>query len=145
MIARAMPPVRVDLLQPILVGLGLFACLETARAQVVLDGSFGSRGSLAGPNYNITAALGLTRGNNLFQSFSFFNLQAGDVATFSGPANIQNILARVTSGRVSSIDGTIRSGIAGANFYFINPGGVIFGPNSSVDVSGAVAVSTANY
>ena len=140
-----MPPARVDLLQPILVGLGLFACLATARAQVILDGSFGSRGPLVGPNYSITAALGLTRGNNLFQSFSQFNLQAGDVATFSGPANIQNILTRVTGTRASSIDGTIRSGIAGANFYFINPNGVIFGPHASVDVSGAFAVSTANY
>jgi len=145
MIARAMPPVRVHLLQPILVGLGLFSFLVTARAQVVLDGSFGTSGALTGPNYNITAGVGLTRGNNLFQSFSQFNLKAGDVATFTGPANIQNILSRVTGGSPSSINGTIRSGIAGANFYFINPSGVIFGPNASVDVSGAFSVSTANY
>ena len=88
---------------------------------------------------------GLTRGNNLFHSFSQFDLKAGDVATFSGPANIQNILSRVTGGSPSSIDGTIRSGIAGANFFFINPSGVVFGPNASIDVSGAFAVSTANY
>jgi filamentous hemagglutinin family protein len=144
MIARAMPPGRAHLLQTILIGFGLFSFRETAPAQVVLDGSFGTSGALAGPNYNIPAAAGLTRGNNLFQSFSQFNLQAGDVATFNGPANIQNILSRVTGGP-SSIDGTIRSGIAGANFYFINPSGVIFGPNASVDVSGAFAVSTANY
>jgi filamentous hemagglutinin family protein len=135
----------VDLLQPILVGLGLFACLATSRAQVVLDGSFGTSGALSGPNYTIPAAAGLTRGNNLFHSFSQFDLKAGDVATFTGPANIQNILSRVTSGSPSSIDGTIRSGISGANFYFINPSGVVFGPNASVDVSGAFAVSTANY
>ena len=67
------------------------------------------------------------------------------MATFSGPANIQNILSRVTGGSPSSIDGTIRSGIAGANFFFINPSGVVFGPNASIDVSGAFAVSTANY
>jgi filamentous hemagglutinin family protein len=140
-----MPPARVHLLQLIFLGLGLFACLATARAQVVLDGSFGTSGALTGPNYNITAGVGLTRGNNLFQSFSQFNLKAGDVATFTGPANIQNILSRVTGGSPSSIDGTMRSGIAGANFYFINPSGVIFGPNASVDVSGAFAVSTANY
>jgi filamentous hemagglutinin family protein len=145
MIPRATQPARVHLFQPVLVGLGLFACLATARAQVVLDGSFGTSGPLTGPNYNITAGVGLTRGNNLFQSFSQFNLKAGDVATFTGPANIQNILSRVTGGSPSSIDGTIRSGIAGANFYFINPSGVIFGPNASVDVSGAFAVSTANY
>ena len=123
----------------------LAAGLETSRAQVVLDGKFGSTGPLAGPNYNISSGLGATRGNNLFHSFSQFDLKAGDVATFSGPANIQNILSRVTGGSASSIDGTIRSGISGANFYFINPSGVVFGPNAAVDVSGSFAVSTANY
>jgi len=131
--------------QLMLVGLGLFCTFATAPAQVVLDGKFGASGALPGPNYDITAGAGLTRGNNLFHSFSQFDLKAGDVATFSGPGTIQNILSRVTGGSPSSIDGTIRSGIAGANFYFINPNGVVFGPNASVDVSGAFSVSSANY
>jgi filamentous hemagglutinin family protein len=118
----------------------------TSSAQVVLDGKFGSAGPLTGPNYNITAELGSTRGNNLFHSFSRFDLKAGDVATFTGPAqNIRNVLSRVTGGSPSSIDGTIRSEIAGANFYLINPSGVVFGPNAAVNVSGAFAVSSANY
>jgi filamentous hemagglutinin family protein len=89
--------------------------------------------------------LGRIVGNNLFHSFSQFNLSAGDVATFSGPANIQNILTRVTGGSASSIDGTIRSTINGANFFLINPSGIIMGPNATVDVSGSFAISTANY
>ena len=131
--------------QRMLVGLGLLCTFASAPAQVVLDGKFGASGALPGPNYDITAGAGLTRGNNLFHSFSQFDLKAGDVATFSGPGNIQNILSRVTGGSPSSIDGTIRSGIAGANFFFINPSGVVFGPNASVDVSGAFSVSSANY
>lgn len=114
-------------------------------AQVVLDGRFGASGGVAGPNYNITPEMGATRGNNLFHSFSQFDLQTGDTAAFSGPANIQNILARVTGGNPSSINGTIRSDIAGANFFFINPNGIIFGPNATVDVSGSFAATTANY
>jgi filamentous hemagglutinin family protein len=131
----------------LIVVLLLFAgALSNSRAgTVVLDGKFGTSGSLSGPNYDITAGMGRTVGNNLFHSFSQFNLSAGDVATFSGPANIQNILARVTGGSASSIDGTIRSSINGANFFLINPGGILFGPNASVDVSGSFAVSTANY
>jgi filamentous hemagglutinin family protein len=123
----------------------LAAGLENGRAQVVLDGKFGTSGALAGPNYNITAGMGATRGNNLFQSFSQFSLKSGDVATFTGPANIQNILSRVTGGSPSSIDGTIRSDIAGANFFFINPNGIIFGPKAAIDVSGSFTASTANY
>ena len=117
----------------------------TISAQVVLDGKFGTSGPLSGPNFSVTAAMGAIRGNNLFQSFKQFDLKSGDVATFSGPATIQNILSRVTGGSHSSIDGTIRSEISGANFFFINPNGIMFGPNAAIDVSGSFAASTANY
>jgi filamentous hemagglutinin family protein len=66
-------------------------------------------------------------------------------ATFTGPSNVQNILARVTSGSPSSIDGKVSSQIQGANLFFLNPAGVIFGPHAQLDVSGSVAISTANY
>src|SRR5687767_5046841 len=122
----------------------LAAGVRTSRSQVVLDGKFGT-GALPGPNYSITQDLGRTEGNNLFHSFTQFDLKAGDTATFSGPANIQNILSRVTGGSPSSINGTIRSSIVGANFYLINPNGVIFGPQAAVNVSGAFAASTADY
>jgi len=128
-----------------LISLLVVTCGCLSDAQVVLDGKFGTSGPVSGPNFTITAGMGAIRGNNLFQSFSQFDLKAGDVATFTGPANIQNILSRVTGGGPSSIDGTIRSGIQGANFYLINPKGIIFGPNASVDVSGSFAASTANY
>ena len=111
---------------------------------VVLDGSFGASGALPGPNYLITAGMGRQVGSNLFQSFSSFNLTSSESATFTGPAQIQNILARVTGGP-SSIDGTINSDIAGANLFLLNPSGVIFGAHAQVNVTGAFAVSTADY
>jgi len=123
----------------------LAAGASHTAAQVVLDGKFSTAGALAGPNYAIAAGQGATHGNNLFHSFAQFDLKAGDVATFSGPANIQNILTRVTGGGPSSINGTIRSDIAGANFFLINPSGVMFGPNAAVNVSGSFAASTADY
>jgi filamentous hemagglutinin family protein len=116
-----------------------------AQGHVVLDGTLGSSGPLSGPNFNITANLGKTVGNNLFQSFSQFDLVNGEVATFSGPVNIQNILARVTGGSPSSIDGTIQSSISGANLFFINPFGVLFGSHAQVNVSGSFAVTSASY
>jgi len=125
--------------------LWLSAGAAISPAQVVLDGKFGTSGAVAGPNFDIAANLGATRGNNLFHSFAQFDLKAGDVATFSGPANIQNILSRVTGGSPSSINGTVRSSIAGANFFLINPKGILFGPRASVNVSGAFAASTADY
>jgi filamentous hemagglutinin family protein len=145
MIARIASPLWVRLLS-VLAMAGLVAAGRgVGHAAVVLDGKFGTSGALTGPNYGITASMGAIRGNNLFHSFSQFDLNAGDVAAFSGPANIQNILSRVTGGSPSSINGTIRSDIAGANFFLINPSGVMFGPNAAVNVSGSFAVSTANY
>src|SRR5262249_23506958 len=112
---------------------------------VVLDGSFGTHGALPGPNFMITAPMGKQVGGNLFQSFSQFSLNNSQSATFTGPSNVHNILARVTDGNRSSIDGTIRSDIPGANLFFLNPAGVMFGPHAQLDVSGSVAISTANY
>src|SRR5205807_4664744 len=80
---------------------------------VTLDGSFGHSGPLPGPNFMIPASLGRQVGGNLFQSFSQFDLTSTQSATFTGPANVQNILSRVTSGSPSSIDGAVNSQIQG--------------------------------
>src|SRR5206468_13027931 len=84
-------------------------------------------------------------GGNLFQSFSQFNLTSTQSATFLGPNSVHNILARVTDGNPSSIDGRISSDIPGANLFFMNPAGVMFGQHAQLDVSGSFAVTTANY
>ena len=131
----------------------VFACLmagirkpASLAGQVTLDHSLGQTGqSLSGPAFSITPGNGKTIGHNLFFSFAQFDLSSGDTATFSGPNTIQNILSRVTGGNPSSIDGLVRSTISGANFFFINPKGVIFGPNAKIDVSGSFAASTADY
>jgi len=119
--------------------------ISIAQAQVTLDGSFGANGSLAGPNYAITDDLGKQVGSNLFHSFGQFNVNTGESATFSGPASVSNILSRVTGGTVSNIDGLLRSTIPAANLYLLNPAGVIFGPNASLDVQGSFHASTADY
>lgn len=119
--------------------------LPVALAQPVLDGSLGPRPVLTGPDYQIPADLGATRGQNLFHSFSEFNLRAGERATFTGPTGIRNVIARVTGGATSTIDGALRSEVPGASLYFLNPSGVLFGPNSALRVDGSFWVSTADY
>ena len=97
---------------------------------------------MAGPNFQIPDTLGQTVGGNLFHSFSDFNIQTGESATFTGPDSINNILGRVTVGDASSIDGLIRSEITGANLYLMNPNGFLFGENAKVDVDGAFTLSS---
>ena len=127
-------------------GLLLLGALPSlSQAQITLDGSLGPRGALPGPRYTIPDSVGQIRGPNLFHSFGQFNLSQGESATFTGPNMIVNILSRVTGGNPSRIDGTIRSQIPGAHLYMLNPSGVMFGPNASLDVSGSFHVSTADY
>jgi filamentous hemagglutinin family protein len=128
----------------VLAALWIVSPAGTSSAVVATDGSLGTGTTLGGPNYNIAATLGQIRNNNLFHSFSQFNLTSGEIATFSGPANITNIISRITGGP-SSIDGTIRSTINGANLYLLNPAGIMFGPNASLDVSGSFHATTADY
>ena len=115
-----------------------------ANAEVILDGSLGRSGALPGPDYLIGADLGQQRGGNLFHSFQNFNLNRLESATFSGPNSINNIISRVTGGNPSNIDGLIRSTIP-ADMYFLNPNGIMFGPNARLDVQGSFHASTADY
>jgi filamentous hemagglutinin family protein len=98
--------------------------------------------------YNITG--GTLAGNNLYHSFSTFNLGTGDTANFNVSSNIANILARVTGGP-STIDGTITSTlgpqgpVSAANLFLINPAGVVFTANALVNLGGSFVLSTANY
>ena len=62
-------------------------------------------------------------------------------ATFSGPDAIRNVISRVTGGDPSDINGTLRSTIQGADFYFLNPAGVMFGPNARPSTSRARSTS----
>jgi filamentous hemagglutinin family protein len=115
-----------------------------AGAQVVLDGTAGPSGALPGPDFAIGADLGTRSGDNLFHSFSRFDVETGGSATFSGPDAIRHVIGRVTGGTRSTIDGALRSTVAGADLWLINPAGMLFGPNASLDVQGSFHVSTAD-
>ncbi len=127
------------------VALALAVPALPAPAQVVLDGTMGAKGALSGPAYSIPASLGTQVGGNLFHSFTSFNLTSLQSATFSGPAGIGNVVTRVTGNAPSSIDGLLSCSIAGANFWFINPHGIAFGPNARLNVGGSFHASTASY
>jgi filamentous hemagglutinin family protein len=126
-------------------GLALFAIRAAAAQSITIDGSLSPARTLAGPNYTIGAGLGRQFGGNLFHSFGSFSLNTGESANFTGPATVANIVGRVTGGNPSSIDGNIRSSIAGANLYLINPSGIVFGPNATVNVSGSFHAASADY
>ena len=114
------------------------------QAQIVTDSSVGPKVSLQGGEIKIGADLGTRRGDNLFHSFEKFGIATGQTATFTGPGTIRNVISRVTGGEISNIDGTLRSTVGQADLYFLNPAGVMFGPNAKLDVPGSFHVSTAH-
>lgn len=125
--------------------LAVAALPHLALAAVVLDGTLGPAGPLVpSPDYAIGAELGSRLGPNLFHSFRTFGVEAGRAAVFSGPDTVANIIARVTGGEVSAIDGTLRSTIAGADLFLLNPSGIVFGFDATLDLKGALHASSAD-
>lgn len=117
----------------------------STKAQITTDGTLGPQLNLPGPDYEINSNLGQQLGGNLFHSFQDFNLQSHESATFSGPDNVNNVISRVTGGNPSHIDGLLRSTMPNADFYFLNPYGLMFGSNAKLDLQGSFHVSTADY
>ncbi len=126
-----------------LLHLSLLVYTTLTHAQVVLDGTVGPTGPLTGPNFQISVDLGRQEGGNLFHSFSQFDLNKEQTATFLGPETVQNIIGRVTGGDRSVINGVIRSEIPNANLYLLNPNGFVFDKYAKLDVQGSFHVSTA--
>lgn len=119
--------------------------VHCAGQAITADGTLSTSVGNVGDAYTVSG--GTVKGTNLFHSFGQFNVPTFGSATFDGPGTIQNVISRVTGGSLSSIDGLIstRGAMPAANFYLINPGGVVFGANASLDVGGSFRVSTADY
>jgi filamentous hemagglutinin family protein len=128
----------------LLLPMGLMVSTTAWAEGIATDGSMGTAQTLTGTAVTIPQELGKTVGNNLFHSFSDFNINNGQAVTFTGSDSLQNVISRVTGNNPSVIDGTLKSDIKNADFYFINPHGITFNANAQVDVPAAFHVSTAD-
>ncbi len=118
------------------------ATAQQVTQQVTPDGTVSTTVTTPdGKNFDIND--GTRRGGNLFHSFKEFSVPIGGSANFNNAADVQNIISRVTGGSVSNIDGAIRA-LGKANVFLLNPAGIIFGPNASLNIGGSFLGSTAN-
>ncbi len=122
---------------------------DGATAQIIPDDSLGNERSIVTPDVEIKGSSGdridggAIRDSNLFHSFEQFNIEDLQRVYFANPEGITNIFNRVTGNNLSEIFGTL--GVNGdANLFFINPNGIIFGENASLDVGGSFVASTAH-
>ncbi|NMF83372.1 filamentous hemagglutinin N-terminal domain-containing protein [Nodosilinea sp. P-1105] len=121
---------------------------SVAQAQIIPDSTLDAEASRVLPQAVVdgleTTIIegGAARGQNLFHSFADFNIDAGQRVYFANPAGIEAILSRVTGGNPSNIFGTL--GVDGpASLFLINPNGIVFGENASLDIQGSFYASTA--
>ncbi|WP_181374121.1 filamentous hemagglutinin N-terminal domain-containing protein, partial [Nostoc commune] len=127
----------------ILVGaIGIQGGLRTS-AQVTADPSVGTQVQRI-DNTTLDITGGTTVGNtNLFHSFSNFSIPSEQVVNFQNAPTINNILVRVTGRNPSDIQGTLQTQ-GNANFFLMNPNGIIFGQSASLNVNGSFIGTTAN-
>ncbi|PSB00953.1 two-partner secretion domain-containing protein [Merismopedia glauca] len=115
-----------------------------ALAQLIPDSTLGTENSTVNQINPTTQRIdgGAIRSSNLFHSFQQFNVGVGKGVYFSNPVGIENILTRVTGGNPSNIFGKL--GVLGdSNLFLINPNGIMFGANASLDIKGSFLATTA--
>ncbi|AOX03593.1 hypothetical protein BJP34_32910 [Moorena producens PAL-8-15-08-1] len=153
-LTATLPKDPISLMQLGLVGLlevsslWLFLASPTL-GQITPDNTLGDENSIVTPNQTIRDAVadliegGAIRDSNLFHSFIEFNVGNVQRVYFANPDGITNILTRVTGNNLSQILGTL--GVNGsANLFLLNPNGINFGANASLDVAGSFVASTAD-
>jgi len=114
-----------------------------ANAQTITPAADGT-GTIVAPNGNqFDIDGGITSGHNKFHSLEEFGLNSGQIANFLANPQINNILTRVVGGNPSVIDGLIQVTGSNSNLYLMNPAGVIFGSNASLNVPGSFTATTA--
>lgn len=143
---RFFPTRRVSVIT--LIGLALWHAGFTTIviAQPIPDDSLGSERSRV---FQADDALfgidgGARRGSNLFHSFREFGVEDENAVYFLNPDGVENIFSRVTGNNPSNILGTLGVFGGDANLFLINPNGILFGANASLDVQGSFTATTAD-
>ena len=115
--------------------------VQPAQSQVTPDGTLPTSVEQLQQLMQING--GQREGNNLFHSFDEFSIPDGMEAVFENALDIENIFTRITGADPSTINGILKTQ-GSANFFLVNPNGIVFGENAQLDVGGSFIATTAN-
>ena len=120
--------------------------VNSTQAQIAVDGSTATQ---VNGNAIAPTGAGTVNGNNLYHSFSEFNVPQSGVIFNTGNSavngsDVRNIINRVTGDNPSAILGTLesRQAFPNANLYLMNPNGIVFGQNARLDIGGSFHATT---
>ncbi|WP_017721320.1 CHAT domain-containing protein [Kamptonema formosum] len=124
---------------------GSLASAKPALSQPIAPAPDGTGTTVTpeGNNFNIQGGSLSSDGANLFHSFQKFGLSSGETANFLSNPDIRNILGRVVGGDASYINGLIQVSGGNSNLFLMNPAGILFGPNASLNVPASFTATTA--
>ena len=115
--------------------------INSASGQIIPDRTTDTSVYPCQNTCNITG--GTVAGQNLFHSFTEFNVGAGESIYFADPG-VTNIFNRVTGSNISNINGTLGVSDGNANLWLLNSNGIIFGEGGSLDLNGSFVATTAD-
>ncbi|HBE18824.1 MAG TPA: filamentous hemagglutinin [Cyanobacteria bacterium UBA11159] len=122
--------------------LWIIANTSVSQCQIIPDSTLPNNTRVTSSGSGWTIDQGTRIGNNLFHSFVDFSVPTGNNAVFDNTTDIQNIINRVTGRNISNIDGLIQAN-GNANFFLINPNGIVFEANAQLNIGGSFIASTA--
>jgi filamentous hemagglutinin family protein len=132
----------------LLSAIAFLSITQSTQAQISVDGSTATQ---VNGNAIAPTGAGTINGNNLYHSFSEFNVPQSGVIFNTGNsavngADVRNIINRVTGDNPSAILGTLesRQAFPNANLYLMNPNGIVFGQNARLDIGGSFHATTGN-
>jgi filamentous hemagglutinin family protein len=125
----------------LLIPLSIIFNVPLVQGQIVEDETLSTKVETEN-NRDFTVNGGNQQGNNLFHSFDEFSIPRNGSVLFNNALTIQNIISRVTGSSISQINGLIQSN-GTANLFLLNPNGIIFGENATLNIGGSFIGTTA--
>lgn len=129
-----------------ILGGGIISLFPSLIAVAQITPAKDGTGTIVTPNGNFLNIYGGQKsgdGGNLFHSFQQFNLNQGQTANFLSTPEIQNILVRI-GGDTSIINGILQVTGGNANLYLMNPAGIVFGENASLNLPASLIATGAS-